>query len=281
MTRRWLPGGLCWALLLAIGCDRQVPTSQPSQSRTPAKQPPKTVTPAWLEWSREDALAKLRDETTAVQAAARLVQLEHAGALVVAGELNDRSLALLRLVPLDEGARALGFATEDERVIRAAILISAEGDITRPTVGAEEELASLFVSRESAVFPHLIVTPERVLAAKLPVETAIELETPEVAYFAYEDNQGVPYVALRPLDGTGTEEATRYRWDPYELSFLGPAMDVLAEDTELTFKIDLPRSELLTPMGGKIESPDLPEPTTKPSDEEPPIILDERRSLPT
>jgi hypothetical protein len=60
----------------------------------------------------------------------------------------------------------------------------------------------------------------------------------------------------------------RYTWDPYELTFMGPAADKLPDPPGSRFEIDLARSPVLIPVGGEIGEPDPIEEYVPPEERE-------------
>lgn len=234
------------------GCDAG---SQPTtQSAAPLA--PRLTAPESESWSREQASAHLADRKLGISAAVRLVRLAEVSPLCVPDVLTDTHWARLRLVALGPERWALGLADrQDERRLRAPVVIEATGEVSLVAEGIEEELAVLHVSKDPDVFPHVVTLPQRVLLINDAVVPAIALETRDGLAFDLRQERGFNYVALL-LVGTGAaREVARYRWDPYELTFMGPASDALPDPPGGKFRIDLQASRRLEPVGGEIKEP--------------------------
>ena len=126
---------------------------------------------------------------------------------------------------------------------------------------------TLHVSKDADVFPHLLITPRRVLLAELPLEAGIELKSPATVGFAAREQEGYSYVGLMLHGERGWVEVTRYLWEPYELGLMGPAMDALPDPPGGKFQMNMEASPLLIPVGGEIPEPE-------PLDNEPPPMMD-------
>jgi hypothetical protein len=246
------------------GCNAsRPPASQPATR--PA--PPKLIAAESEHWSREQAGAHLGDPKLGISAAVRLVRLADVSALCVPTELSDAHVARLRLVGLGTQRWALGLAdAKDPHRLRAPVLVSADGEVTLIGDGVEEELAVLHVSKDADVFPHLVVLPQRVILVNDDLVTAIVLKTCENVCFDLRQERGFSYVALVLTGAAKAVEVARYRWDPYELTFLGPAVDKLPDPPGGKFQIDLEASRRLEPVGGEIPPPPTSEPAM-PGDE--------------
>ena len=238
-------------LTLCAGCD--------SRGKAPTTRPVKTtatstlIAPESLAWSREEAGAHLADNKLGISAAVRLIRLADLSPLCVPAELTDAHVRQLRLVHLAAERWALGLVIKrDEQRLRAAVLISVAGDVALPADGFDEELLVLCVSKDPEVFPHVALLPERVLLLDRDVTTAIVLEPTEDVHFELREQRGFSYIALVLLQRGPRDEVARYRWDPYEQTFLGPAVDVLPDPPGGKFRIDLPVSGRLEPVGGEL-----------------------------
>jgi hypothetical protein len=153
------------------------------------------------------------------------------------------------------------------------VLIAMDGEVTLPATGFEEEVAVLHVSDDSDVFPHLIVTPTRVLWVADDVTSAlVGKRLPHVA-FSWVPNDGFPYIAMRLSGAVGeSSELARYAWDPYEFAFMGPLADKLPDPPAGRFELDLEASKALVPVGGEIPEPEpLAQPQDQPQPELPPF----------
>jgi hypothetical protein len=276
-------GLTCCVLALLAGCgseDDSDPstTSQPTGETQLAEQaePQSVILPESREWSREETLARLDDEDAGVSAAVRLVRLAQATPLCVPDPLPPRMAERLHLAQLSESLWALGWPVgDDEKRLRSVALISADGEVELPVGGAEEEVSLLHMSDDADVFPHLLITPLRVLIVADPVQPAIVVKSLGGSRFALRRESGFPYVALiwpGPPEAKLAEplEVARYTWDPYELTFMGPAADKLPDPPGGRFELDLEQSPALIPVGGEIGEPDPVEEYVPPEEREVP-----------
>lgn len=62
--------------------------------------------------------------------------------------------------------------------------------------------------------------------------------------------------AATPASDGAEVEVARYKWDPFELMFMGPARDYLPGSQEQIFEMELEQSTWLLPVGGIIGKPD-------------------------
>lgn len=273
-----LAGGLAAvAVLLAlIGCDRgDKPEKPPAVTERATESKPKLTLIAIesADWSRAEALGRLADEKSGISAAVRLVRLAEACPLCVPQEITDATAARLRVVQLSDTVWALGLADRrSERVLRAPVLIGADGEVTVVADGTEEEALTLHVSPDADVFPHLLISPWRVLLAEVPPRLALTLKSPDIVGFSRKEQEGYAYVGLMLHGEQGWVEVARYRWEPYELALAGPASDKLPDPPGGKFVLDMEASPLLIPEGGEIPEPD-------PIKQEPPPSVVEPDSL--
>jgi hypothetical protein len=244
------------------GCDsRGKPTSQTS---------PGDLAVAAADWSREEAAGRLDAAQDGVRAAVRLVHLADCVPLCAPDELTAVQMRGLRLVRLREDLWALGLADRREpRNVRAPVLISATGEVTPLAEGVEEELLVLHVSRDADVFPHVAVFPQRVLLIGEQPVPALVLEAGQRVRFALRTERRFSYLALLAPTDAGETEVARYRWDPYEVTFTGPASDKLPDPPGGRFRIDLKASERLEPIGGELPEPEENKPRPRPPEELP------------
>jgi hypothetical protein len=256
--------GACIGLAACLGCDSRTKPAASSQPAGTAKVVLTLIVPESANWSQADAAAHLAEPKLGVSAAVRLVRLADVTPLCVPVELTDEQFCRLRLMPLGAERWALGLADrKDERRLHAPVLISAVGDVTLLASGTDEEALVLHVSKDAEVFPHVAVLPDRVLLVDETVTPAIVLASAQEARFELREQRGFSYVAL-VLSGPGrAKEVTRYRWDPYELSFIGPGTDRLPDPPGGKFQMDLKASRRLVPEGGQV-------PETRPNKEPPP-----------
>jgi len=263
------------AALLAIqaACERGgPPATQPARGGTTAALT--RIAPESRNWSKAEAGAKLADEQLGLSAAVRLVRLAGATPLCLPETLTDDQVEHLRLARLSTSRWALGVtARNDAHRLRAPVLFSTDGDVELLGEGVEEELTVLYLADQPDVFPHVAILPDRVLLTNDETEPAIVLEPDEPVHFELRERQGYPYLALvLPQAGAVAAVAT-YKWDPYELVFVGPAVDALPDPPGGRFHIDVAASRRLEPMGGE-----LPEsrPIQRPPASQPQPVQDSR-----
>lgn len=255
-------------LLTCVGCKaRQKPTTQPAPQEGSAQS---HIAPESLKWSLEEACGRLADQRLGVGAAVQLVRLAGVEALCVPSELTDEHVRRLRLVALSEGCWALGLADpRNERQLHAPVLISNHGAVTLLAEGTEEEMLILHVSKDTDLFPHLVMLPQRVLLVDEEVVPAIVLEPDQKVRFEFRRERGFGYIALVLAQPGNRQEVARYRWDPYECMFVGPAADALPDPPGGRFEIDLDLSQGLVPVGGEIPEPEPNKP--KPPEPQGPV----------
>ncbi len=282
-------------MLMAGGCSSEDKSQKPAASQ-PASgvirpphaesaelQPepePIPLLPESEKWSREEALAKLADETARLSAAVRLVHLAEAAPLCVPDPLPSRIARRLRVVALSESLWALGWRTTDEERLRSPVLIDAAGEVTLPLEGVEEEVALLCCAENAEVFPHVLLTPQRVMIVGDEPQSALMVKSPTGLKLELRSEGGYPYVALtwcgpgagREKEGEAARdepvEVARYTWDPWDLAFSGPLSDKLPDPPGGLFELDLEQSAALIPVGGVIpEPPPIEPPGPKPKDD--------------
>lgn len=256
--------GAWMGLAVCVGCDYKTKSSASTQ---PAREQKPTLTLIAAEsanWTQTDATARLAEPKSGITAAIRLIQLANVAPLCVPAELTDAHVGRLRLVPLGAERFALGLADKkDERRLHAPVLISTTGEVTLLAEGTDEEALVLHVSKDAEVFPHVAVLPHRVLLVEQEITPAIVLGAEHNVRFELREQRGFSYVAL-VLPRPGRSKAVaRYRWDPYELMFIGPGMDRLPDPPGGKFELNLKASRRLVPEGGEV-------PETRPAPQEPP-----------
>jgi hypothetical protein len=255
------------------------PATRPAEPPQPPPEPePSPILPESEGWSREQALAKLADEATRLSAAVRLVRLAEIAPLCVPDPLPPRVARRLRVVPLSDSLWALGWATTQENRLRLPVLIDATGAVTLPAEGAEEEAGVLCCSEDTDVFPHLLITPGHVTIVGDELRSALVAKSPTGLSFDLRFEDDWPYVALlwRAVTTTQSQPTTsqpaqvaRYKWDPWELAFMGALCDELPTPPGGLFELDLEQSAALIPVGGVIPEPPPIQPP-EPAEEEPP-----------
>jgi hypothetical protein len=289
--------GVCCGALAVGGCSSEdkpqpPPASQPAADvpTAPPVQPPKPepepelnpLLPESETWSCEEALAKLADEAASVSAAVRLVRLAEAAPLCLPDPLPPKLARRLRVLALSESLWALGLGTSDESHLRSPVLIDMDGDVTLPVEGIEEELALLCRAEDAELFPHLLITPERVLMVGEELQSALVTKLPAGLSFALRCEDDYPYVVLlwrAPLEASDDggkaddqqpAEVARYTYDAYEFAFMGPLSDKLPDPPGGLFELDLEQSAALVPVGGVIpEPPKIERPKFEPVEGEP------------
>ncbi|MBU0618260.1 MAG: hypothetical protein KKI02_11120 [Planctomycetes bacterium] len=287
---------IAWLVLMVTGCSSDIPpespaatqptsqfaATQPAEAPAPEPEPePSPLLPGYEAWSREEALAKLVDESACLSAAVRLVRLAQAAPLCVPEPLPIKIARRLRVVALSESRWALGLATTDERRLAAPLLIGSDGAVTLPLEGVEEEVALLCCAEDAELFPHLLLLPGQVFILGDELQSALVAKSPSGLRFDLLFDGDYPYVALlwRPPPATNQAEEpvlgepvelARYRWDPWELAFSGPLCDKLPDPQGGLFELDLELSEALIPVGGVLpEPPKIETPRVEPDENEP------------
>ena len=229
------------------------------------------------DWPRADALLKLDDETDGVSAAVRLARLADVSPLILPRPLPAAYAARLKVVRLSEfGVWVLGWQdTTIEGALRGPIFFDAKESVTLAAEGLEEELLLMLLSDDGEVFPHLLLLPREVRfltgsADTADLTNALVLTSPESVRFALGERDGYRYIKLVLMHEGECKEVAEYRWDPYDLSFKGPAIDKLPFPPGGKFELDLELSTGLIPEGGEIPEAD---PAEQPLPERPKKIL--------
>lgn len=247
------------AAALLPGCRK--PAEQPTTAPA-APEPPRLtlLSPGWEAWETAEAVERLSDEPTAVSAAVRIVRLAEAAPLCVPLNLTDSTARRLRVRKLADNLWALGIADpQREDILHAPLLLDTDAGVHVLAGGVEEELLTLHIAADADIFPHLLMSPQRVRIAALPPQLVMTRASPPLVGFQLRKQDGYPYVALMLPQPPVWAEVARYLWQPYELAFAGPAADALPDPPGGKFALDLKASPLLIPMGGEIPEPILPE----------------------
>lgn len=230
-------------------------TSQAAQS-APASVETAKLSREWETWTREQAIGKLAQEDANAGAAIRLIQLAQLQSPLAPESVSDEHVRAISVARLSEQQFACGLRTDNERLLRAAVIIDATTGEVQQTEHSDAEALSLFyVSGDPEVFPNLLFLTDRVRIWGADAKDAVVLKPLTGLRFDLRMQSEYPYVALLYTQEGKTDEVTRYKWDPYELAFVGPESDKLPEPSTQNFEIDLTASKALVPVGGDIESP--------------------------
>lgn len=276
---RWAALASMLIITLIGGCDGG---GNPPAKPTPQKpaEPP-VLDPNSQQWSIGEALGKLDERESAVSAAVRLIRLAGVEPTVVPDQLPREVAQALRVVSLSDEHWAVGLWQVGERShLWGPVIIDIAGKVT--LIGEEWgnwEPTLLRLSPDTDLYPHLIIATDRVLIATQPDEPALLIdEGGEVVRFTLQADEDYPAVEVVLREDPSVTVA-EFRWDYYELSFMGPARERIPEEHgggEIA--LDLQQSQKLVPIGGIIEQPEIPEapPTdgTPPQNEAPPPDVD-------
>lgn len=237
--------------------DHSSAASQPAQTNATeapagAKSP---LMPESPNWTREQAVAHLDDDAAAISAAVRLVELSDVETPLKGGEWSAERVNALRIAPLGEDGYVFGSVDKaNENLLSGAMRINPDGQVTLVVV---EEMpgARVYASPDHDLFPSLLIGKHEVRMLSDLESEAMKVESPESAEFdMHVEDDIATLVLVVPADGA-TAEAARYHWDPYELTFIGPAVDKLPDPPGGKFTLDLKRCGALTPMGGELPPP--------------------------
>lgn len=270
--------GLFCFLLTGAACDRGPAPGAADDTQAPPREAPATEAPAAPEaleaadksapaaridpivpesatWTRAEAVAKLVDEKLAVSAAVRLVRLSSDAREDWPDPLPLETALRLRVLRLSDELFAVGAIVDGSATTLGPplALFDAAGE-TQKLPWTEGEW-TLHASHDAEVFPHLLVSPRRVVNLANREQAALVLKRPDGPFFALRFREGYPYVALCLNPQGDVIELTEYRWDPYELLFAGPATDKLPDPPGGKYELDLKLSGGLTPLGGEVPPP--------------------------
>lgn len=287
--------GLALALLAVTACDKPPAATQPAvtpaTSSAPAPpsepivQPPKSpILTESATWSKEIAIQKLTnaesDDAARISAAVRLIRLEETQPALLPDPLPDREAARLRILTLGEFGWVLGREGFETNRVAAPVLIRTTGEIVSPLDGAEEEVSQLIRSEDADRFPHVLLTPTRVLLIGEDVRPAIVARDLNGARLDHRVHDGNPVIAIELRRPSPEEAATQaasqpaiiatYYWDPLELAFVGPGSDRLPDPPGGFFELDLEQSTALVPVGGELKPVETPPAPKRPESTEPP-----------
>lgn len=247
------------AMLAALaGCEADTPkdgakspSTQPADVR-PADRPAKLAA-GWDTWDVFSAVQRLDDEVAGVSAAVRLVRLAEVESMAAPEPLSAGAYARLALQKLGPDLWVLGMRDRANN-LRAPLLIDAAGDVRLAVDGPDEELAVFCAADEAYSFPHVVLTPTRVILVEEPPREAIVLSQVSGLRFQVEREDGAPVLVLAPTDGPqgGERSPARYTWDAFESTFMGPATTTFPDGRY--FSIDLSTSRALIPVGGQIKA---------------------------
>lgn len=278
-TVRALTGGLIAALLCsATGCNQNPPTTTAPSAPSTTTKPALTVLPeGYAGWTHDEAAEKLADATSAKGAALRLLSLAGATPMCVPATLTDLTLTRLRVVYLGDRYAVGVMDLADDARLHAPVFISKGGLVTQPISGLEEELATLHISKDPELFPHLITTPRRVILLDDVSKDAIIVRYPSAVAFRLGKRGEFSYVSLVYLGGESPRsEIGRYQWDAFSLMFQGPGCDKLPEPPGGLYELDIKASHRLNPVGGTFPDakpiPNTPPPNRQRPGEPPPEL---------
>ncbi len=256
MSKRYVPIA---ALLAALaGCESDAPkdaanrtAAQPAEVR-PGDRPAKLAA-GWDTWDVFSAVQRLDDEVAGVSAAVRLVRLAELESIAAPEPLLAGAYARLALQKLGPDLWVLGLRDRAKN-LRAPLLIDAAGDVRLAVDGPDEELAVFCAADEEYSFPHLVLTPTRVILVEEPLREAIVLNQVSGLRFQVEREDGAPVLVLAPTAEPvgGERPLARYTWDAFESTFMGPATTTFPDGRY--FSVDLSASRGLIPVGGQIKA---------------------------
>lgn len=241
------------------------------------------ILPGSDEWTHEEAVATLAEESACVSAALRLA---HLAELEPYAELTPMPIAVaerLRVFSLDDEWRVLGLRTDDEQILAAPVMIDSAGAASYPIVDTELEWTFLHRSDDAELFPHLLFTEDCMwMWGEDEWSPALTVQQPACLHFEKRTEKGRPSIVLlwlrsenhaaeqssdpdnpsdeEAIDDAPYAEVARYFWDPFELDFSGPLCDKLPDPPGGQFELDLQLSPALIPVGGLIPEPPKIEP---------------------
>ncbi|MBL8880091.1 MAG: hypothetical protein JNG88_13310 [Phycisphaerales bacterium] len=271
---------------LPIGCERSPQTppnkspgtagpSASSQPATPAFKAPAAakppLNPESKQWTREQAAAHLDDAEAAVSAAIRLIELGAPESPHLTGDWTAERVKAVRVMPLGDAEHVFGVVDEgNDKLLKDVVRIAADGGVAALSI-EEMPNARVYASPDRDLFPTLVIGDRQIRVLSDLETEALTIEAPETLRFDLREKDDITAIVLMLDVGGGPVEAARYRWDPYELTFIGPACDQLPDPPGGKFQLDLKRSAALTPMGGELPPPPKIDNTKPPPEEDGPI----------
>lgn len=211
--------------------------------------------PESANWSAAEAFAGLHDPSSAItrSAALRLLRLSDLAPVCLPAVISADLAERLRVVALSESLYVFGREVSPGQ-LACPVLLRTPGVAQLPNAAADADSAELFVSDDVDLFPHVLVNPGTVRIVGDELRDAIVASRLGPARFTVlrEDHRSCVALVLPAAPPDKPREIARYRWDPYELMFMGPASDAFPGDVGGRFEIDLHRSSALVPVGGEI-----------------------------
>lgn len=199
------------------GDARRVAASE-SPASQPVEPPPERdpILPESREWPRELALEKLADSAAQVSAAVRLVRLSETTVHCVPDPLPARLASRLAVEKVGETTWAIGIRDRRQHnLLRSPALIDEEGEVRPLAEGAEEEVSTLRLSAEPVRFPHVLLTPRRVVVVGDEPQVALQLRAqPPGLRFEVREIGNVNYVLLMLSHGAIAAAAPDARAEP-------------------------------------------------------------------
>lgn len=260
-------------VLLAAACGER--PAAPAAASRPAGSTPATQTaaapaspgefqslPESTHWSADEAFARLNDKSPAVtlSAALRLLALSELAPACMPPVPTEAFAAHLRVVELSESAYVFGREAAPGHLACPVLLLSP--GTAQALYDADEGSAGFFVSNDVDLFPHVLVAggAVRIVVDELR-DAIVAAELGPARFTVLREDRGNCVALVLPAEPPNPpREVARYRWDPFELMFMGPASDALPDEVGGRFEIDLHRSPALVPVGGEIpaSAPNLP-----------------------
>lgn len=219
-----------------------------------APAPPPPLLPESHNWTREQAAERLADDNAAISAAVRLLEIAGVKPAGPESEWTRERVAAMRILPIAEDVFVFGRTDPvNEHLLSDCVLIHADGTVR--ALPEESAAARVYASPDRDLFPSVLLTKRQVWLFSDPSEEALLLESPDTVEFDLRLRDEIASIVLVVESNGARTDVARYRWDPYELTFIGPARDKLPDPPGGKFQLDVRRSAALTPMGGEIPPP--------------------------